>query len=133
MYPLPDCAGYEAASAAVVQRLCVRNTACYPAEHAGPWNLGTDCQQYLRTKQLVSRCLKPVLPRLGSFKDKSHLGLLRSLLQRDLCAFDSIGLPAAHAQKAPVLGHRDGIALHMLHYAPGKAQVLQLLLCGLCV
>ena len=109
------------------------DTTCCPAEHGGPSNSGMHCLQFSFNMQMSILMLAKRVLNAGGSKDKSHLGLLRSLLQRDLCTLDSVGLPTAHAQKAPVLGHGDGIALHVLHYAPGKAQVLQLLLCRLCV
>ena len=108
-------AGNEAAAAAVVKNM--QDIAC--------------CLQSSHNLSVLS--LERGESDSGRPDDESHLGLLCSLLQRNLCTLDSVGLPTAHAQEAPVLGDRDGIALHMLHYAPGKAQVLQLLLCGLCV
>ena len=54
------------------------------------------------------------------------LHIRAGLLQSDLHALHAIGLPAAHAQQAAVLGNCDRIALNVLHAAPGKTQVLQL-------
>lgn len=63
----------------------------------------------------------------------AHLDLLGRLFKSDLHTLDPVGLPAAHPQQPLLLGHSDGIALHMLHTPPGKRQVLQLLLAGLCL
>ena len=63
----------------------------------------------------------------------THLYILSSLFQSYLHAFDPVGLTATHAQKPLLLGDRDCIALHMLHTTPGKGQVSELLLCGLCL
>lgn len=40
---------------------------------------------------------------------------------------DSVGLPRAHAEQLTVLGDRDRVGLDMLHAAPCKLEVLQLL------
>lgn len=61
----------------------------------------------------------------------AHLDVFGSLSECYLRALYAVGLPAAHAQQAALLGNSDGVALYVLHYAPGKAQVLKLLLCGL--
>lgn len=61
----------------------------------------------------------------------SHLDIAAGLAKGNLNALDAVGLPAAHAQQAPVLGNGDRIALHMLHAQPGKAQVSQLCLARL--
>ena len=42
-----------------------------------------------------------------------------------------VGLPAAHPQHAPVLGHRDGVGLDVLDAAPRELEILQLLRGGL--
>lgn len=59
----------------------------------------------------------------------SHLNLLSSLLQGDLHALHTVGLPAAHAQQLTVLGYGDGVGLDMLHtqpaYAAGRAYAEQ--------
>ena len=57
--------------------------------------------------------------------------LIAGLFHGDLDALDPIGLAAAHAEQAAVLGDGDGVALHVLHAAPGKLQVLELLWRGL--
>mmetsp|Transcript_2095 Transcript_2095/g.6206 ORF Transcript_2095/g.6206 Transcript_2095/m.6206 type:complete len:301 (+) Transcript_2095:7901-8803(+) len=59
------------------------------------------------------------------------LELVPALLEGDADAVDAVGLPAAHAQQAAPLGHRDGIALHVLHRRPSEPEVSHLLGGGL--
>ena len=46
---------------------------------------------------------------------KAHLHFLGRLLDGDGHAVHTIGLAAAHAEQAAVLGDGDGIALYVLH------------------
>mmetsp|Transcript_69225 Transcript_69225/g.219017 ORF Transcript_69225/g.219017 Transcript_69225/m.219017 type:complete len:497 (-) Transcript_69225:383-1873(-) len=59
------------------------------------------------------------------------LHLLPGLLEGDLHALDAVGLPGAHAQHAPALGHCDGVGLDVLAGPPRELDVRKHLLGGL--